>query len=74
MRDNMSVNITDVRFVEGEGKEERVLAHYPFNEGSGIVIDKYCKVEVKINGEWKKLWDIMISSRFVKCDVVCECD
>lgn len=59
------MDIEAVRLVEGEGKEERVLAQYPSNSGSGIIIDKDSKIEIKINGNWEKLWELKIDSRFV---------
>lgn len=59
------IDIESVRLVEGEGKEEHVLAQYPSNSGSGIILDKDSKIEIKINGNWEKLWELKISSRFV---------
>ncbi len=66
--------ITGVRFVEIDvhGEATRVLAKYPHNEGSGITIEGDCGVEVEIDGKWHKIWELRISSRYVKCDVKCD--
>lgn len=71
--------ITGVRFAETDiyGKAAKVLAKYPRNEGSGVTIERDCAVEVEIDGNWHKLWEVRISSRYVKCDVGsghCGCD
>jgi hypothetical protein len=63
--------MTAIRIVELK-KDGDVLAKYPHNEGSGITIEGDCKVEVEINGSWHKIWELRISSRYVKCDVKCD--
>ena len=55
-----------------DGGEEDVLATYSFNEGSGITIEGDCGVDVEIDGKWHKIWELRISSRYVRCDARCE--
>lgn len=71
--ENEEKKITGVRFVEIDvhGEAAKVLAKYPKNEGSGIIIDRDSAIEVEIDGQWHKIWEIRISSRYVKCDMEC---
>ena len=56
--------ITGVRikevFVDEKRKiQKRIMAKYPHNEGSGMTLIKSIyDVEVEINGEWKKIWEL----------------
>jgi hypothetical protein len=67
------IKISRVRIVESkngrDGGENEVLATFPRNEGSGITIERDCRVDVEIDGKWHKIWELRISSRYVKCDV-----
>lgn len=44
------------------GKSGDILAEYPNNKGSGVILNKGCKVEAKINGKWDTLWEVRISN------------
>ena len=74
--DTKEIKISRVRIVESkngrDGGENEVLATFPRNEGSGIIIERDCRVDVEIDGEWRKIWELRISSRYVKCDVMCD--
>lgn len=56
--------ITAVRLSEmdGAGRNVRVLAQFPRNKGSCVILDKDCKVEIEIDGEWETLWEARISN------------
>jgi hypothetical protein len=60
--------ITAVRIVESkdgrDGGENEVMAKYPRNEGSGIIIEKDCRIDVEQDGEWHKIWELKVSSRY----------
>lgn len=70
------IKISRVRIVESkngrDGGENDVLATFPYNEGSGITIERDCRVDVEIDGKWRKIWELRISSKYVKCDVRCD--
>lgn len=70
------IKISRVRIVESkngrDGGENDVLATFPKNEGSGITIEKDCRVDVEIGGKWHKIWEIRISSKFQRCDIECD--
>mgnify|MGYP003394968228 FL=1 len=74
-KDTKGIKINRVRIVESkngrDGGENEVLATFPYNEGSGITIERDCRVDVEIDGEWHKIWELRISSRYVKCDMTC---
>lgn len=57
-------NITAVRISEmyETGKNGDVLAKYPHNKGSGIILEKGCKVEAEMDGKWETLWEVRISN------------
>lgn len=65
--------ITRVRVVESkdgrDGGENDVMAVFPRNEGSGITLERDCRVDVEIEGVWHKIWELRISSRFVPTDL-----
>lgn len=54
-----------------DGGEDDVLATFPRNKGSGITIEGDCRLDVEIGGEWHKIWELRISSRYKRCDVKC---
>lgn len=56
--------ITSVRLSEmyDTGKSGNVLAEYPSNKGSGVILERGCKVEAKINGKWETLWEARIGN------------
>lgn len=74
--DTKEIKISRVRIVESkngrDGGENEVLATFPYNEGSGITIERDCRVDVEIDGKWHKIWELRISSKYVKCDVRCD--
>lgn len=59
------ITITAVRVSEMHetGKSGDVMAMYPHNKGSGIILEKGCKVEAEIDGKWETLWEVRISNR-----------
>jgi hypothetical protein len=65
--------ITAVRIVGSkngrDGGEHEVLAKYPRNEGSGITMERDCRVDVEIDGKWRKIWELRISSRYRRHDL-----
>lgn len=58
------VEITAVRLSEmyETGKSGDVLAKYPNNKGSGVILEKDCKIEAEIDGKWETLWEARISN------------
>lgn len=71
--EDMAGKITAVRIVESkngrDGGEHEVLAKYPRNEGSGITIERDCRIDVELDGEWHKIWELRISSRYRRHDL-----
>ena len=70
------IKINRVRIVESkngrDGGENEVLATFPRNEGSGITIERDCRVDVEIDGKWHKIWELRISSKYQRCDMKCD--
>jgi len=53
------IRIKEVYVDDKRNIQKHILAKYPYNEGIGITIIKSIyEVEVEINGEWKKIWEI----------------
>lgn len=58
------VEITAVRLLEMDvaGRSGDVLAKFPHNKGSGVILEKDCKIEAEIDGKWETLWEARISN------------
>ena len=75
-KDTKEIKISRVRIVESkngrDGGENDVLVTFPRNEGSGITIERDCRIDVEIDGKWRKIWELRISSKYQRCDVKCD--